>query len=243
MRPLDLAHRLVFGLVFWLGLGALLLGCTSTLVTEPAGEASPAPHASAPAAPQRQPLALRPLEDLVEQWTASPGNLFLRRPRPDFTQYDAIFVEPPEVYYTEGVVPPVIADDRRLRNAFESAMAEELGPATGLPATKRRGAGVLLIRFEVSNLDLDRNRNGLGQSRVTSIIQPSGNVFFVVEVADDATGTPLVRFAMRRPLPGGIFTGPWWPDLDRARQLFIQFSQDAGENLAILFGTAEASPG
>lgn len=233
MRPVDLAFRL--------GLGALLLGCTIAPTAPSEGEAPASVEASFAIPPERERLALSPLEDLVEQWTTSPGNLFLRRPRPDFTQYEAIRVETPRLYYREGVIPPVSADDLRLRRAFEGAMIDDLGPATGLPVTKRRGAGVLLIRAEVSNLDLDRNRNGTGQSRVTSIIQPSGSVFFVVEVSDDATGAALVRYAMRRPLPGGIFTGPWWPDLDRARQLFIRFSQDAREGLAFVFGTDEAS--
>jgi hypothetical protein len=229
MRSHDLALRLV--------LAAASLACGTAPPTPPA-RAQPAPEAAA-APGQRTTLALSPLGDLVEQWTAAPGNLFLRRPRPDFEQYETIRVEMPAVYYSEGVTPPIPSDTVRLKKAFRAAMAEELGPATGLPVSDRRGPHVLVILSEASNVDLDRNRNGLGQSRVTSIIQPSGNVFFVVEVADDATGTPLVRFAMRRPLPGGIFTGPWWPELDRARQLFLQFAQDAGNGLGVVFGTGE----
>ncbi len=198
--------------------------------------APPGPSAEETTAPR---LATAPLGDLVEQWIVSSGNLFLKRPRPDFAAYRSLRVEVPALYFEDHTTPPIAQDQAMLKRGFQAVLIAQVTKAIGLPAGNARGPGVLRVRGEANDLELDRARSG--NSRVTSIIQPSGNVFFVLELADDVTGEPLVRFAMRRPLPGGIYTGPWWPDLDRARLLFRTFAADAHENLAIVFGSGPSS--
>ena len=88
--------------------------------------------------------------------------------------------------------------------------------------------------------DLEFDRARATNSRVTSIIQPGRAATFVLQLSDDATGVPLVRIAGRRPMPGGIFTGPWAPDIDRATQLFRAFAKDARESLAHVVRPAAA---
>lgn len=216
-----------------LSLGPLLLACAcaSSPRSQPAAE---------PEAPRGQRLAEAEFGDLVEQWITAPGNLYVRRPRPDLSGYHALRFESAAVYYDQRVTPPVEGDHRLLVRALNEFLLPEVATATGLPASQERGAGVLRVRSEVNDLDFDRNR-ATGSSRVTSIIQSGGAALFVLELADDASGAPLVRVALRRTMPGGVFTGPWSPDIDRARQLFRELSEDAHQSLALVFGRESAS--
>jgi len=181
--------------------------------------------------PSAQPtLVNAPFGDLVEQWVDAPGGLFVRRPRPDLGAYRALRYERPSIFYVRSVAAPLVTDHSLLMRALDSAVRDQIGASIPLPATKQGGAGVLRVSSEVSDLEFDRAK--ATNSRVTSIIQPGRTATFVLQLSDDATGTPLVRIAMRRSMPGGIFTGPWAPDIDRAVQLFREFAKDARASLA-----------
>lgn len=211
---------------------ALLAACAS----EPSPRSAPTP-ASAPQAP---PLATAQFGDLVQQWTATPGNLFVKRPRPDFGAYRTLRIEEPEIYYDEHVAQPARRDHLQLVTALRAAIAGDAQAAIGLPLAAERGEGVLRVRGEVSELEFESER-GAGSSSATSIIQPGGKAMFVLELADDASGVPLLRVALGRTMPGGIYTGPWSPEIDRARQLFRGFTSDAKETLGVVFGAGIAS--
>lgn len=221
-------------LLFCAGLAAALLSACATATT-------PEQQAVAPAAPPGERLSTAPFGDLVEQWTATPGSLFVKRPRPDFAAYRSLRIETPAIYYGEQTLPPLRQDHELLLGALRGLVAQGAPAAIGLPAGETRGTGVLRVRSEVNDLDVDRSRT-VGNTRVTSIIQPGRAALFVLELADDATGEPLLRVAASRALPGGIYTGPWSPELDRARQLFRGFADDASETLAVVFGEPSASP-
>lgn len=169
-------------------------------------------------------LLVKPFGDLVEQWVDAPGALYMRRPRPDLAAYRGLRFERPGLYYDRRVTPPLVQDHSMLTRALEGAVRDALAAAVPLPESREGGAGILRVTSEVSNIEFDRAR--ATNSRVTSIIQPGAAATLVIELADDATGTPLVRIAARRPMPGGIYTGPWAPDIDRAIQLFRSFGQD-----------------
>jgi hypothetical protein len=170
-------------------------------------------------------LVNAPFGDLVEQWVDAPGGLFVRRPRPDLGAYRALRFERPSIFYESSVAAPLVSDHSMLLRALDTAVRDQIGASIPLPATKEGGAGVLRVSSEVTDLEFDRAK--ATNSRVTSIIQPGRTATFVLQLTDDATGTPLVRIAMRRGMPGGIFTGPWAPDIDRAVQLFRAFAKDA----------------
>jgi hypothetical protein len=215
----------------WLGLAiaAPLAGCTATSAPPAA-----APLARASDAPARPSLAEAPFGDLVEQWTSTPGNLYVRRPRPDFAAYQALLFEPAAILYDARSVVPQRRDHERLAGALLEFTRESTLAALRLPEANAPGSGVLRVRTEVSGLDFDSSINN--NSRVTSIIQPGGDALYVLELADAESGTPLLRVAVSRSMPGGIFTGPWSPELDRARQLFRAFGLDAQETLGVVFG-------
>lgn len=175
-------------------------------------------------------LVNAPFGDLVEQWVDAPGSLFVRRPRPDLGAYRALRFEQPALHYLRGVTPPLVSDHTLLVRSLGGAVREQISAAVPLPETSERGAGVLRVSAEVTDLEFDRAR--ATNARVTSIIQPGATATFVLQLADDASGTPLVRVAARRPIPGGIYTGPWSPDIDRATQLFRSFARDARQSLA-----------
>jgi hypothetical protein len=175
-------------------------------------------------------LVNEPFGDLVEQWVDAPGSLFVRRPRPDLGTYRALRFERPSIFYERSVAAPLVTDHSMLMRALDGAVRDQIGASIPLPATKQAGEGVLRVSSEVSDLEFDRAK--ATNSRVTSIIQPGRTATFVLQLADDETGTPLVRIAMRRSMPGGIFTGPWAPDIDRAVQLFHAFAKDARAALA-----------
>jgi len=178
----------------------------------------------------RPTLVSAPFGDLVEQWVDAPGSLYVRRPRPDLGTYHALRFERPSIFYERTVAAPLVTDHSLLMRALESAVRDQVGASIPLPATKQGGEGVLRVNSEVTDLEFDRAK--ATNSRVTSIIQPGRAATFVLQLTDDATGTPLVRIAARRSLPGGIFTGPWAPDIDRAVQLFREFAKDARAALA-----------
>jgi hypothetical protein len=181
--------------------------------------------------PKAQPtLVTAPFGDLVEQWIDAPGALYVRRPRPDLGTYRAVRFERPALFYDRVVVAPLVSDHSLLIRALDGAVRDQVAISIPLPETREPGAGVLRINAEVVGLEFDRAR--ATNSRVTSVIQPGRPATFVMQLTDDATGVPLVRFASRRPMPGGIFTGPWAPDIDRATQLFRSFAKDARSSLA-----------
>jgi hypothetical protein len=175
-------------------------------------------------------LIAQPFGDLVEQWVDAPGNLYMRRPRPDLASYRALRFEQPAIFYDTQVTPPLVADHSMLVRGLANALRAELSRLMQLPESRRPGEGILRVSCEVVDLEFDRAR--ATNARVTSIVQPGHAATFVLQLTDDATGTPLVRVASRRQMPGGIFTGPWSPELDRAIQLFREFARDARESLA-----------
>jgi hypothetical protein len=181
--------------------------------------------------PSAQPtLVNAPFGDLVEQWVDAPGSLFVRRPRPDLGAYRALRFERPAIFYERSVAAPLASDHSFLTRALASAVRDELTLSIPLVETSQRGAGVLRVSAEVTELDFDRSKSS--NTRVTSIVEPGRTATFVLQLADDDSGTPLVRIATRRPMPGGIFTGPWSADVDRCVQLFRSFARDARESLA-----------
>ncbi|HEU4429376.1 MAG TPA: hypothetical protein VFT98_11525 [Myxococcota bacterium] len=186
-----------------------------------ANEASRERIALDPSGPK---LLVKPFGDLVEQWVDAPGALYVKRPRPDLSAFRGVRFERPGLFYDRRVTPPLVQDHSMLTRALDGAVREAMAAAVPLPESREGGAGVLRVSTEVSNIEFDRAR--ATNSRVTSIIQPGAAATFIIELADDATGTPLVRIAARRAMPGGIYTGPWAPDIDRAIQLFRSFGQD-----------------
>jgi hypothetical protein len=178
----------------------------------------------------RPTLVSAPFGDLVEQWVDAPGSLFVRRPRPDLGAYRALRFERPAIFYERSVAAPLVTDHSFLTRALASAVREELMLSIPLAETSQGGDGVLRVSAEVTELEFDRSKSS--NTRVTSIVEPGRTATFVLQLTDDASGTPLVRIAARRPMPGGIFTGPWSADIDRSVQLFRAFAKDARESLA-----------
>ena len=175
-------------------------------------------------------LVTAPFGDLIEQWVDLPGSLYVRRPRPDLGAYRAVRLERPAVFYRRSLALPLQSSHAMLVRALDGVVREQIAVSISLPETREAGTGVLRVSSEVVNLDFDRAR--AANSRVTSIIEPGAAATFVLQLTDDATGTPLVRIATRRPMPGGIYTGPWAPDIDRSIQLFHAFAKDARRALA-----------
>jgi hypothetical protein len=196
------------------------------------------PSARIPIDPRGPQLATAQFGDLIEQVVDAPGNLYLRRPRPDFGAYQALRFEQPAIYYDPRVTPPLVQDHSMLTRSLADAVTTGVARSVPLPVVAQRGRGVLRVRAEVSKLEFDRAR--ASNSRVTSIIQPGAAAMFVLEIADDETGTPLLRIAGRRQMPGGIYTGPWAPDIDRSIQLFRGFVEDARKCLAYVVRPARA---
>ena len=198
-----------------------LAGCTS----------DPSRLERIPVDPTAQPtLVTAQFGDLVEQWIDAPGSLFVRRPRPDLGAYRALRFERPTIFYERTVTAPLVTDHTMLMRSLDSAVRDQVSAAIPLPESRSAGAGVLRVSAEVTDLEFDRAK--ASNTRVTSIIQPGRSATFVLQLADDVSGTPLVRIALRRQMPGGIFTGPWAPDLDRASQLFRTFAKDVRASLA-----------
>jgi len=161
------------------------------------------------------------------------GALFVRPPRPSLDAYRAYLLEPTRLHFVPLSGKPTRGQARNLSRAMSRRLASEVESAFRWERVEAPGPGVVRVRSLVSNIEFS-SPDVSNFTRTTALVSSSGSVVFSLEFLDAITGETLVRYAVRRPLPGGTFSVPSWHELDRARLVFRRFAADVAPNLSAL---------
>ncbi len=153
-----------------------------------------------------------------------PGVIFSRTPRPDLRRYRGILFAETSIEYRGGTPARRSLDETRLREHLRSAVAEELTQTGDWAVVEGPGEAVLQVGLAV--LDLALRDLPLANRQTTSYVAPSGNVSIVLDLRDSLSGEPLLRYAQRRVLPGGVFYDPTTVELERTQKAFDVFAED-----------------
>jgi hypothetical protein len=158
------------------------------------------------------------------------GAVFVAQPPPDWGRFRRVVVELPRIEYAARSARPTGSDERRLREQLRTTLTQVFAEALGWQPAEAGAADLVRLRSQISDLEL--SAPPVSAVRTTAFQAPSGSAGFVLELEDAARGVPLLRFAERRPLPGGTFVGPPWTELQRTREAFRRFALDARSALA-----------
>jgi hypothetical protein len=174
--------------------------------------------------------------DGLRQWSIpGHGALFVGVPPPQWARGSRVHVELPALSYAPHSARPSPREAERLRAQLRTTLAQALAESLGWEVVADGEPGALLrVRSAISDLALAAPP--ASPIRTTAYQAPSGHVGFVLECAGAAQGEPLLRFGERRPLPGGTFVGPPWIELQRTREAFRRFAEDAAAAIAELAG-------
>ena len=161
------------------------------------------------------------------------GYLFVKPPNVDLSRYTAYLLEPPKLHFTPLSGRPNRTDAVRLSRSMARVIRPKLERTFGWKAVEEPGPEVIRIRALVSDIEFS-SPDASAHTRTTAIVSSSGMVVFTLDFRDSTTKEPLARYAVRRPLPGGTFSGPYWHELDRARMVFRAFGGDLETSLGAL---------
>lgn len=171
----------------------------------------------------------------MRQWIVADasGSLFVKPPRPSLGTYQRYLLDPPRLHFTPLSGKPSRRQAHSLSRVMGRRLSQEIEKAFGWEPAEHAGPGVIRVRSLVSNIAFS-SPDASNFTRTTALVSSSGSVVFSLEFQDALSSESLVRYAVRRPLPGGTFTGPAWHELDRARLVFRRFAADIAPNLAAL---------
>ncbi len=170
--------------------------------------------------------------DGLRQWWVpdASGVMFVRPPRLQAERYRAYLLEPPLLHFRQLSAKPSRGEAIRLSRNLADVIRRRIEASFGWTEATEPGPEVVRIRVQASNIDF-ASPDSSSHSRTTALVSAGGLVYFMFEMQDSETRNPLLRFGVRRRLPGGTFNGPSWHELDRARQVFRAFGFDIGPNL------------
>ena len=187
-----------------------------------------------------EPPLTETVDGLQQRSIAGPGALFVGTSPPQWARGSRVHVELPVLDYAPHSARPSPRDEERLRVQLRATLGQVLAEVIGWDVVAADAPGVgLRVRSVISDLELAAPR--VSAIRTTAYQAPSGHVGFVLECTGAVRGEPRIRFAERRPLPGGTFVGPPWIELQRTREAFRRFALDAGAAIAELDGGRTAS--
>jgi hypothetical protein len=108
-------------------------------------------------------------------------------------------------------------------------LERELGRSTSWETATQPADDVLLVAVGALELDADTSPVETTGS-VTVFTNASGGLLLVMKLMDSITEEPLLRFAERRMLPGGTFSGSQI-ELLRVMNAFDAFADDLGDSI------------
>ena len=168
-------------------------------------------------------------DGLVRVVSPESRGLVYVKPRPDFSRYKRVILEPVSISYRPAA--PRFRDPdhevlaRRIRRDVIAAI--EAGP--GWERVYQPDEDVMLVRVGLLDLDVDPD---LGRFTGSSVVyaNSAGGAILSFELADSLTGLPIYRYIDRRALPAGTYPGS---DVDRQRlaQTFSDFAESLGATL------------
>jgi hypothetical protein len=138
---------------------------------------------------------------LVEQ--PGVGVLFLR-PDHQIGSYDAFQLDPVTVSYRRESAVPLRPETERIRKFLGDALA--LGVRrSGIPTASQEGRCVL--RVGVNLVDVELYQVPQDAPAKTSYVLSWGRLTMVQELRDSVSGAALMRYAVKRTIPGGTYHG------------------------------------
>jgi hypothetical protein len=166
-----------------------------------------------------------------------PGAVFVKAPRPELYRYQSIRLDEISIDYAARTAPRRSVEEARLRNRLRSSLVSELARGAGWTLVEAPGPAVLTVSISV--LDLSLPNRALTNRASTAYAASAGSVAIVVDLSDSVTGEPLLRYAQRRTLPGGVFYDPTTVELEAAERAFDAFAADTRDSIALFHRWAE----
>lgn len=161
------------------------------------------------------------------------GMLFVRPPGLDTGRYQAYLIEPPQLHFRKLSGKPSRGESIRLSRNLAKVTRAQLERSLGWSEAEAPGPGVVRVRVHASHINFSTPDTS-SHTRTTALVTTGSLIYFMLEMQDSESEVSLVRYGVRRPLPGGTFTGPYWHELDRAQLAFRAFGFDIRPNLESL---------
>jgi len=131
------------------------------------------------------------------------GVLFVR-PDHQIGSYDALMLDPVTVSYRRETRLPPRAETERIRRHLRSALERGIGrsgiPISGDPGTCVLRVGIFMLDTELFEVPQDA-------AAKTSFVASWGRFVLVYELRDSLSGEALMRYAVKRSIPGGAYYG------------------------------------
>jgi hypothetical protein len=166
-----------------------------------------------------------------------PGAVFVKAPRPELYRYQSIRLDEVSIDYEQRTAPRRSVEEERLREHLRATLAAELARGTGWNLVEAPGPAVLTV--EVAVIDLSLNERALTNRAATAYVASAGSVALVLDLRDSLSNEPLLRYAQRRALPGGVYYDPTTVDLERTERAFDAFAADTRDSIARFHRWAE----
>ncbi len=149
---------------------------------------------------------------------------------PALAGYRAFALDAVDVQYEVLSARPTAPQQRRLVERFRRELTDAISQRLGLAPAAAADTTALRVRVVVDGIRLPQPGRA-ASGRTTAFVTPSTPLPCHVELLDPATGALLLRFQLRRPLPGGTFTAPDWIELERIRMLLRAFAWEVALTL------------
>jgi hypothetical protein len=161
------------------------------------------------------------------------GMMFVRPPGLDVDQYHAYVIETPLLHFRKLSGKPTRGESIRLSRVLADETRAGLERALGWREVAEPGPGIARVQVQASHINFS-SPDSSSHTRTTALVSTGSLIYFMLEIQDSESRLPLLRYGIRRPLPGGTFTGPYWHEIDRARLAFRSFGRDMRPSLESL---------
>lgn len=164
----------------------------------------------------------RSKDGLLQVRTPGPGSLYISDVRHPYF-YDDVVVASIGLDYASGQRPLVEADEARLYELMQGALASMLA-GRGQAIAPQPGPCTLKMSLYLANLELfETDRYGAQ----TNFVDSYGAVTLVTDLRESLTDAPVMRYGQRRGLGGGVEGGRVRPDTQRLEALLKVAMSDA----------------
>jgi hypothetical protein len=157
-------------------------------------------------------------------------------PTPALAGYRAFALETVDVQYEPLSARPTAPQQRRMVERFRRDLASSISSQLGLTPAEAGSSHAVHVRVVVDGVRLPHPGRA-ASGRTTAYVSPGQPLPCHVELVDPASGAPLLRFQVQRPLPGGTFTAPDWIELERMRILLRAFAWEVAAAMDEARGT------
>jgi hypothetical protein len=157
------------------------------------------------------------------------ARLYIKPPRPHLQRFDKMVLMPTILAYKKKSPQWNERDERAIRMSFRRDLISALEEGEIWPLVDQSDATAMLVRVSIADLDIETDHEADTSSSMTFVTSGGGAVIGV-EIFDDESTTPLMRYMERHRLPGGVYSGGDI-DLRRVQIVFREFAKRIGSVL------------